>query len=69
MNERIIFHSDLNNFYTSVKCPYHLEYRGKPFAVLGDPEACHGIVLASPRFEIYMKHFKLVREIYFEYTD
>ena len=39
MKERIILHSDLNNFYASVECLYHPEYRGKPLAVLGDPEA------------------------------
>ena len=47
MKERIILHSDLNNFYASVECLYHPEYRGKPLAVLGDPEARHGIVLAK----------------------
>ena len=47
MNKRIILHSDLNNFYASVECLYHPEYRGKPLAVLGDPEARHGIVLAK----------------------
>lgn len=98
MNERIILHSDLNNFYASVECLYHPEYRGKPLAVLGDPEARHGIVLAKnyearahdvktgdpmwmakqkcpgivfvpPHYDLYMKHSRLVREIYSEYTD
>lgn len=98
MKERIILHSDLNNFYASVECLYHPEYRGKPLAVLGDPEARHGIVLAKnyeakkfevqtgdpmwmakqkcpdiifvpPHYDLYMKHSKLVREIYSEYTD
>ena len=98
MNERIILHSDLNNFYASVECLYHPEYRGKPLAVLGDPEARHGIVLAKnyeaksrdvrtgdpkwmaeqkcpgivfvpPHYELYMKHSRLVRQIYSEYTD
>ena len=45
--ERIILHSDMNNFYASVECLYHLELRGKPVAVAGDPEARHGIVLAK----------------------
>lgn len=74
------------------------EYRGKPLAVLGDPEARHGIVLAKnyeaksrdvrtgdpkwmaeqkcpgivfvpPHYELYMKHSRLVRQIYSEYTD
>ena len=98
MNERIILHSDLNNFYASVECLYHPEYRGKPLAVLGDPEARHGIVLAKnyeaksrdvrtgdpkwmaeqkcpgivfvpPHYDLYMKHSRLVRQIYSEYTD
>ena len=98
MNERIILHSDLNNFYASVECLYHPEYRGKPLAVLGDHEARHGIVLAKnyeaksrdvrtgdpkwmaeqkcpgivfvpPDYDLYMKHSRLVRQIYSEYTD
>lgn len=98
MKERIILHSDLNNFYASVECLYHPEYRGRPLAVLGDPEARHGIILAKnyeakkfevqtgdpmwmakqkcpdiifvpPHYDLYMKHSKLVREIYSEYTD
>lgn len=98
MKDRIILHSDLNNFYASVEYLYHPEYRGKPLAVLGDPEARHGIVLAKnyeakafnvqtgdpmwmakrkcpdiifvpPHYDLYMKHSKLVREIYSEYTD
>lgn len=47
LKERIILHSDLNNFYASVECLQHPEYRNKPLAVLGDPEARHGIVLAK----------------------
>lgn len=98
LNKRIILHSDLNNFYASVECLYHPEYRGKPLAVLGDPEARHGIVLAKnyeaksrdvrtgdpkwmaeqkcpgivfvpPHYDLYMKHSRLVRQIYSEYTD
>lgn len=45
--ERIILHSDLNNFYASVECLYNPKLRGKPVAVAGDPEARHGIVLAK----------------------
>lgn len=81
-----------------MECLYHPEYRGKPLAVLGDPEARHGVVLAKnyeakfhdvktgdplwmakqkspdiifvpPHYDLYMKHSKLVREIYAEYTD
>lgn len=45
--ERVILHSDLNNFYASVECLYHPELRGRPVAVAGDPEIRHGIVLAK----------------------
>lgn len=45
--ERVILHSDLNNFYASVECLYNPQLRGKPVAVIGDPEARHGIVLAK----------------------
>lgn len=45
--ERVILHSDLNNFYASVECLYNPSLRGKPVAVAGDAEARHGIVLAK----------------------
>lgn len=45
--ERIILHSDLNNFYASVECLYRPEIRDKPVAVGGDEEARHGVVLAK----------------------
>ncbi|MBS5724871.1 MAG: DNA polymerase IV [Clostridiales bacterium] len=45
--ERVILHSDLNNFYASVECLYRPQLRGKPVAVAGDREARHGIVLAK----------------------
>ena len=45
--ERVILHSDLNNFYASVECLYNPKLRGKPVAVVGDPQARHGIVLAK----------------------
>ncbi len=47
MKERVILHSDLNNFYASVECLYNPKLRGKPVAVAGDPEQRHGIVLAK----------------------
>jgi DNA polymerase-4 len=47
MTERVILHSDLNNFYASVECLYRPELRNKPVAVGGDPEQRHGIVLAK----------------------
>lgn len=45
--ERVILHSDMNNFYASVECLYNPALRGKPVAVAGDPQARHGIVLAK----------------------
>lgn len=45
--ERVIIHSDLNNFYASVECLYRPEIRGQPVAVGGDSQARHGIVLAK----------------------
>lgn len=44
---RTILHSDCNCFYVSVELLHHLELRGKPVAVGGDPEARHGIVLTA----------------------
>jgi DNA polymerase-4 len=45
--DRVILHSDLNNFYASVECLHRIEIRNKPVAVCGDPDARHGIVLAK----------------------
>ncbi|MDD4163797.1 MAG: DNA polymerase IV [Eubacteriales bacterium] len=45
--ERVILHSDMNNFYASVECLYDPSLRDKPVAVGGDPESRHGIVLAK----------------------
>ncbi|MBQ7901157.1 MAG: DNA polymerase IV, partial [Clostridia bacterium] len=45
--ERIILHSDLNNFYASVECLLHPELRDKYVAVCGNREDRHGIVLAK----------------------
>ena len=47
MVERLILHSDLNNFYASVECLDNAALRGKPVAVCGDPALRHGIVLAK----------------------
>ncbi len=47
MSDRIILHSDLNNFYASVECLYNPALRDKPVAVGGDAEKRHGIVLAK----------------------
>lgn len=45
--DRIILHSDLNNFYASVECVYNPELKKVPMAVVGDQEKRHGIVLAK----------------------
>lgn len=45
--ERVILHSDFNNFYASVECLHRPEIRNKPVAVCGDAELRHGIVLAK----------------------
>ncbi len=45
--EKIILHSDLNNFYASVECLLNPSYREVPLAVAGNPEARHGVVLAK----------------------
>ncbi len=47
MKQRVILHSDMNNFYASVECVHRLDTRGKPVAVGGDEELRHGIVLAK----------------------
>lgn len=46
-SERVILHSDMNNFYASVECRYHPEFRGRPMAVCGNPRLRHGIILAK----------------------
>ncbi len=45
--ERIVIHSDLNNFYASVERLLHPELAGKPIAVCGNKEERKGIVLAK----------------------
>jgi len=45
--ERVILHSDLNNFYASVECMLHPELKDKYVAVCGSEEDRHGIVLAK----------------------
>jgi DNA polymerase-4 len=47
VGDRVILHSDLNNFYASVECFHRPEIRNKPVAVCGDPSLRHGIVLAK----------------------
>lgn len=45
--DRVILHSDLNNFYASVECMENPELKNKPVAVCGNPQNRHGIVLAK----------------------
>lgn len=45
--ERIILHSDLNNFYASVERILNPDLKGVPLAVCGNQEERHGIVLAK----------------------
>ena len=47
MKQRVILHSDMNNFYAGVECHHRPEIRSKPVVVGGDEEARHGIVLAK----------------------
>ena len=47
MNERIILHSDVNNFFASVECANRPELMDKPVAVTGNPEKRTGIILAK----------------------
>ncbi len=44
---KVVLHADLNNFYASVACLAHPEWREQPLAVCGDPSLRHGIVLAK----------------------
>lgn len=45
--ERVILHSDLNNFFASVEIANNPTLAGKPLIVCGDPKKRHGIVLAK----------------------
>ena len=45
--ERVILHSDLNNFFASVEIALDPTLKGKPLIVCGDPKERHGIVLAK----------------------
>lgn len=45
--DRTILHSDINACFASVESLYRPELCGKPFAVCGDKELRHGIVLAK----------------------
>ncbi|MBQ7879778.1 MAG: hypothetical protein IJ317_03920 [Clostridia bacterium] len=45
--ERVILHSDLNNFFASVEIAMDPTLGGKPLIVCGDPKERHGVVLAK----------------------
>lgn len=45
--ERIVIHSDLNNFYASVERLFNPDLKGLPVAVCGNAEERRGIVLAK----------------------
>ena len=45
--DRLILHSDLNNFYASVECALDPSLKDVPVAVAGNPEKRHGVVLAK----------------------
>ena len=47
MQERVILHCDMNNFYASVECLYNPAIRDLPVAVCGSKSDRHGIVLAK----------------------
>ena len=47
MKQRVILHSDMNNFYASVECVHRPDLRGLPEVVGGDEDLRHGIVLAK----------------------
>lgn len=47
MQDRVILHSDLNNFFASVEMVLNPALRGKPLIVCGDPKERRGIVLAK----------------------
>ena len=45
--ERVILHSDLNNFYASCECLVRPELKGLPVVVCGKIKDRHGVVLAK----------------------
>lgn len=47
MADRIILHSDLNNFYASVECMINPKIKNNAVIVVGNAEKRHGIVLAK----------------------
>lgn len=47
MIERVILHSDVNNFFASVECVNRPDLKDKPVAVAGNPEKRTGVILAK----------------------
>lgn len=47
MRERVILHSDLNNFFASVETVLNPALKGKPLIVCGDPKERRGVVFAK----------------------
>ncbi|NLB36624.1 MAG: DNA polymerase IV [Clostridiales bacterium] len=47
VDNRVILHCDLNNFFASVECLFRKDLAGLPVAVCGSVENRHGIVLAK----------------------
>jgi nucleotidyltransferase/DNA polymerase involved in DNA repair len=45
--ERVILHSDINNFYASVECLYNPSLRDKPLAVGSKGDSKFGVILAK----------------------
>lgn len=45
--ERVILHCDMNNYFATVEEKFNPSLRRVPFAVCGDPEMRHSIVLAK----------------------
>ena len=45
--QKVILHSDLNNFFASVEMALNPSLVGKAIAVCGNAEERHGIVLAK----------------------
>lgn len=45
--DRVILHSDMNNFYASVECLYNPSLRDKALAVGSQGDSQYGIILAK----------------------